>query len=241
MGAAETSAAIAARLRQVEAEIAAAAERAGREPRSVRLVVVTKGHSPETVRQAYASGVRRFGENRVEEGLAKQGGLGDLAGVEWHLIGPIQSRKAKEIEGRFELLHAVDRLKIARLLDADAGRFGRPQKVLLECNVSGEASKAGWRVEDPGGWEGFVAEVRQVLSCSHLRVLGLMTMAPVTDDVAVQRRVFRRLAEARRKLQDELGIGLPELSMGMSDDYRAAVEEGSTLVRIGRAILGERE
>lgn len=241
MPAQDTRARIAERLAEVQRGIASAAVRAGRDPGDVRLVVVTKGHTAELARQAHACGVRLLGENRVEEAGPKMDSLADLAGVEWHLIGPIQSRKVRRVGGRFHLLHAIDRLKIARLLDADASEEGRRQDILLECNVSGEASKAGWRFDDPQSWAQGLEEIRQVASLSHLRVRGLMTMAPQTPDVDVPRRAFRRLVEVRQRLEDELGFGLPELSMGMSDDYWSAVEEGSTLVRIGRAILGERE
>lgn len=234
-------AAIAERLAGVHREVEAAAARAGRDPTAIRLVVVAKGHPAATIRQAYACGVRRLGENRVEDAIPKQDVLHDLSDIEWHLIGTIQSRKAAQVGDRFVLIHSVDRLKIARRLDAIAAAAGRRQDVLLECNVSGEPSKTGWRLDELQRWGPAVAEMRELVLLKALRVRGLMTMAPWTEDVDVQRRAFRRLAEARRRLEDELGLPLPELSMGMSDDYRVAVEEGSTIVRIGRAVLGERE
>lgn len=232
--------AIRRRLSAILERIEAAAERVKRDPAGIRLIVVTKGQSLPTIRAAYACGIRLLGENRVDEAVPKQEALADLAEAEWHLIGPLQGRKVRLVQERFHLIHAVDRVKIGRMLDREAAGLGGRQAILLECNVSGEASKAGWRMDVPTERTGAIAEMRAIAGLPNLRLLGLMTMAPETDDVAIQRRTFRRLAELRSELEDELGHALPELSMGMSDDFPAAVEEGATLVRIGRAILGER-
>lgn len=231
---------VAERLQAVGRKIEEAAHRVGRDPQGVRLVVVTKGHVPAMIRQAHAGGIRRLGENRVEEAVAKQDELRDLREVEWHLIGPLQSRKVRLVQNRFHLIHAIDRLKIARLLEDAAAAQGWNLRILLECNVSGEPSKAGWRLDSDLGWETALPDLRQIASMAHLQLDGLMTMAPITQDIELQRRTFRRLADVRRRLQEALGSELPELSMGMSDDYPVAVEEGATLVRIGRAILGQR-
>lgn len=227
-------------LTTVGRRIAEAAAQAGRDPADVRLVVITKGHPLETIRAAYECGERRLGENRVEEALPKMDALQDLPGIEWHLVGPLQSRKIRLVGDRFSLIHSVARLKVARRLDAQAAEVGRRQPVLLECNVTGEATKAGWRLEAAREWEDALPELQETFALPNLAVRGLMTMAPQTDDIQTQRAAFRRLADVRRRLADALGLDLPELSIGMSDDFEAAVLEGATLVRIGRAILGER-
>ncbi|HKY84224.1 MAG TPA: YggS family pyridoxal phosphate-dependent enzyme [Anaerolineales bacterium] len=232
--------AIRVRLESVQRRIAEAAWRSGREPVAVRLVTVTKGHSVETIRAAFSCGLRAFGENRVEEALPKMAALADLNGVEWHLIGPLQSRKVQLVGTGFTLIHAVDRLKIARRLHEHALGVDRPQPVLLECNVSGESSKAGWRLDVEASWESVLGELREISRLPGLSVRGLMTMAPLGADSELQREAFRRLARLQEFLAARLGCALPELSMGMSDDFEVAVEAGATLVRIGRAILGER-
>ena len=231
---------IAQALTRVQARMTEAAGRAGRDPAGVRLVAVTKGYPLDTLQALVECGQRQLGENRVEEALPKMDALGSERTLEWHLVGHLQSRKVPMVGSRFELIHSVDRLKIARRLDQLAASLGRPQPVLLECNVSGEPSKAGWHFEDERTQATSLQEIGQVLSFGSLVVRGLMTIAPQTDDVAAQRRTFRRLAELKRRLRDESGRELPELSMGMSDDFEAAIEEGATIVRIGRAILGER-
>jgi pyridoxal phosphate enzyme (YggS family) len=228
------------RLETVERRIVDAAQRARRDPRAVRLVTVTKGHGVETIRAAYACGLRSFGENRIEEALPKIAALADLAGVEWHLIGPLQSRKVALVPKQIALIHALDRLKIARRLDALGAEPGRSHAVLLECNVSGESSKAGWRLDVEAGWEAALDELRQIRELPHLSLRGLMTMAPLGGWPARQVETFGRLARLRDYLAARLDCPLPELSMGMTDDFEVAVEQGATLVRIGRAILGER-
>jgi hypothetical protein len=228
------------RLTAVQGRIAEAASRAGRDPSGVRLVVITKGQPIGSVQALVECGQEHLGENRVEDALPKIDALGEWPGVMWHLVGPLQSRKVPLVEDRFDLIHAVDRLKIARRLDRLAAELGRRQAILLEWNVGGESSKAGWRPAEGLAWEATLLEVREILVLPHLTVRGLMTVGPLTEDVGIQRRTFQDLAELRRRLSETLACDLPELSMGMSDDFEAAVEEGATLVRIGRAILGER-
>ncbi len=234
------AAAIRHNLGQVQERIERAARRAGRDPSEILLVAVTKGQPPEVVRLGYAAGLRDFGENRVEEALPKIAALADLEGLRWHMVGHIQSRKARAVPGPFALVHSVDREKIARLLDRHAGEAGKRLPVLLECNVSGEASKEGWRLDDPALWESALEALGAVVALPHLHVRGLMTMAPWTTDSEQVRATFRRL----RELRDFLAARLPGewgvLSMGMTDDFEGAVEEGATCVRIGRAIFGER-
>ena len=232
---------IAANIRQVQSAIVAAAERGGRPTEFVTLVAVSKGQPTARIRKAYAAGLREFGENRVEEAAWKLDELSDLPGVLWHLIGHIQSRKTEGASGRFHLIHSVDRWKIARRLDQRSADLGIRQAVLLECNVSGEASKGGWAMSDPASWAGRMGELEQVVGLPSLEVRGLMTMAPLTPDVGLVRSVFQRLRTLQEYLEQRLPGHWSELSMGMSDDYELAIEEGATIVRIGRAIFGPRE
>lgn len=231
---------VASNLGRVKARIMAATRRAGRDPAEVRLVAVSKGVSPQAIRRAYAAGLRDFGENRVEEALPKLEALKDLQGICWHMIGHIQSRKARLIVPAFAWVHSVDRVKIAHLLDREAEERSQRLAVLLECNVSGEATKDGWHLADRWAWEALASEIAQVADLPHLEVRGLMTMAPWSADPETARPVFRQL----RALRDHLSGIVPgrwdELSMGMTDDFEVAVEEGATIVRIGRAIFGPR-
>jgi PLP dependent protein len=227
---------IAENIESVRARIAQAAARVGRDPAEVTLVAVSKTHPLAQIVAAYDAEQRDFGENRLEELLpkmeqAKQEGLDE---IRWHLIGPIQSRKTKLAIGPITLIHAVDRLKIAARLSRDAEAAGVQMPALLEVNVSGEATKHGFTVQD-------VVEVAPtLLTLPGIQVQGLMTMAPFVDDVDVIRPVFAKL----RRLRDELCERMPgmgrELSMGMTNDFEIAVEEGATLVRVGSAIFGER-
>jgi pyridoxal phosphate enzyme (YggS family) len=225
---------LAANLAVVRARIAQAAARAGRAPEGVTLVAVSKTFPAEAVAAVYALGVRDFGENRVEEGVPKQAGL--PADIRWHMLGHVQSRKADEVARHFQLAHSVDSLKLAQRLARAARALGRELPVLLEVNVAGEAGKYGYR---PGA--AFVAEVAQLVALPGLRVRGLMTMAPIVAEPEQARPVFAGL----RALRDELAARFPQaqwadLSMGMTDDFEVAIEEGATLVRIGRAIFGAR-
>ena len=223
---------IAERLETIRADIAQICERAGRDPAGVRLIAVSKTHPSETIREALAAGQTDFGENRVQEGLAK---LDELAGADEgadariHLIGHLQRNKAR-FAGRFASVQSIDSLRLAeavsRQLDAPPNP---PLDALLEVNVAGEASKHGF---DPAELESAFA---QISALPQLRVRGLMTIAPLAADAEQVRPVFRALREMRDAL------GLPELSMGMSNDYPVAIEEGATIVRVGRAVFGERK
>ena len=228
-------------LRAVRARISAAAERAGRDPAEVSLVVVTKGHPAETIQTLFELGIRTIGESYVEEGRAKQVALSGYSGLKWHMIGHVQSRKAELVAQHFDMLHSVDSLKLARRLDRFAGEASRVLPILLECNVSGEASKYGWPAADPALWPALYGEVEQVLTLSNLRLHGLMTVAPIVERPEQARPYFERT----RRLRDELANRFPkaelsQLSLGMSDDFELAILEGATLVRIGTAILGPR-
>ena len=227
-------------LASVRARIAAAARRAGRPAERIQTVAVTKNQPIDLAREAFVLGVRDFGENRVEEALPKQAALTDLEGIRWHMIGHIQSRKARQVVPGFALIHSVDRLKIAGALDRHAGEAGRRLTVLLECNLSGEASKEGWPLADRRGWDHVIGSLREVCALPHLDVRGLMTMAPWTERPEAVRPVFARLRELQGFLAARLPGSWDELSMGMTDDFEVAIEEGATIVRIGRAIFGER-
>jgi len=232
---------IASRYQQVKETIARTAQAAGRPEKDIRLVVVTKGHPLTAIETVYQLGVRDVGENRLEEASFKQQTLTALTGLNWHMIGHIQSRKARDVCGRFALVHSVDRLKLARKLDQSALAQGIEQPVLLEFNVSGEVQKSGWMADDKAEWPELLPEVEAVLACTGLEVRGLMTMAPYSTNPEDARPSFVRL----RKLRDYLAGQFPagswdELSMGMSGDYQVAIEEGATLLRIGTAIMGER-
>lgn len=218
------------RLAQVREEIGRRQATAGWE-HPVEIVAVTKTHGPEAVRAAAAVGLRAVGENRVQEALAKQDATADLA-VAWHLVGSLQRNKARQAAGRFALIHSVDRLELAQELDRRTAEGAR-QAVLVQVNCSAEPQKGG---VEPDGLPALLDAMRPL---TRLEVRGLMTMAALTDDQAEQRRAFRLLRTLRDAAM-RAGHALPELSMGMSDDYPVAVEEGATMVRLGTALFGER-
>lgn len=221
--------AIEANLGSVRARIAAAAARAGRDPRSVTLVCVSKTVPAATVREAARAGATDFGENRMQEARAKQEALAGEP-YRWHFIGQLQINKVKFLTNRFGLVHSVDRAALAEAIDRHARAFGHVQDVLVQVNVAAEASKAG---VPPAEAERLCALVRGLPA---LRLAGLMTIAPEAADPETVRPVFGAL----RALRDGLVPG-GELSMGMSGDFEVAVEEGATIVRVGRAIFGARE
>jgi hypothetical protein len=226
-------------LARVQARIAAAAARAGRNPSEITLVAVTKTHPVEALLAAYELGVRHFGENRVEEAAAKlpafKQTVTDPAAV-FHMIGHVQGRKAGDVAALFDRVHSVDSVKLAQRLS----RFAvNPLPILLEVNVSGEESKYGF---DGARREELLSAIEVIVQIPQLRLDGLMTMAPIVPDPEQARPVFRALRELRDELSARYpALALPHLSMGMTDDFEVAIEEGATLVRIGRAIFGERE
>jgi pyridoxal phosphate enzyme (YggS family) len=229
-----------ANLRAVRDRIAAAAARAGRDSKEITLVAVTKTQSPDMMRAAYDLGLRDFGENRVEEAEEKVNHL--PAKIRWHMIGHIQSRKAKRVLPIFDFIHSIDSLKLARRLDRRCADFPAPFPVLLEFNVSGEASKYGFSA---ARWEvgnavpaALMEEIEEIVSLPHLQVDGLMTMAPIVSHAEEARPVFLRL----QKLRNAMRAAFPQtdwkhLSMGMTDDFEVAIEEGATIIRVGRAIF----
>jgi pyridoxal phosphate enzyme (YggS family) len=197
----------------------------------VQIVAVTKTHGPDAIRAAVAAGLTAVGENRVQEALAKQDQLADVA-VEWHLIGTLQRNKARHAVGRFALIHSVDRLDLGQELARRVAPSGR-QAVLVQVNCSGEPQKGG---VEPDALPALLEGLRPL---DALEVRGLMTMAALTDDAAEQRRAFRSLRTLRDRAE-AAGHSLPELSMGMSADFPVAVEEGATIVRLGTLLFGER-
>ncbi|MBU4447609.1 MAG: YggS family pyridoxal phosphate-dependent enzyme [Proteobacteria bacterium] len=223
---------IAQNLKDVRAAIAAAAHRARRDPGSVRLVAVSKTVDLSLIRAAVDAGQDLFGENYLQEARDKIAVLGRP--VSWHLVGHLQSNKAREAVALFDLIHAVDRLKLARALDAAAARQGKVQDVLIQVNQAGEATKSG---VDPAAAPALLQEVARL---PHLRVLGLMTMPPWFPDPEAARPYFQALRALQDHLRGLTGLPLTELSMGMSGDFAVAVEEGATLVRVGTAIFGSR-
>jgi pyridoxal phosphate enzyme (YggS family) len=228
---------LAGTLPRVRDDFARAAERSGREPSSVRLVAVTKAHPDEVVDAALAAGLTDLGENRVE-GLASRleagAGRPEWSEVRWHMIGHVQSRKAGMVVELADWVHSVDSLKLARRLSSAAVSADREVPVLVQANTSGEDSKGGFPVEQA------VEAVHEVCDLPGLRVEGLMTMAPFVDEERVLRSAFAALREVRDQCRGFTGFGAGELSMGMSNDYPIAIEEGSTMVRLGTVLFGRR-
>ncbi len=226
------------RLEEVRNRVALAAQRAGRLPSEVRLVAVSKTMAPEVILEAYRLGQKEFGENRVQELRNKRPVLdqsGAMVDARWHLIGHLQSNKAKLAVQLSDIIQSVDSVKLAGLLDAHAGVLGKRLPVLLQVDFSSLPQRAGFSPEE------LSAAVGELAALPHLEIQGLMTIAPLGLEEEGLRAVFRRL----RLLRDQLAARHPDvewrhLSMGMSDDFEVAIEEGSTIVRIGRAIFGER-
>jgi len=225
---------LAGRLAEVKEEIARAAARAGRQADDVRLVAVSKTHPAEAVRVLAAAGQRDFGESYVQEALGKQSALFDISGIRWHFLGGLQSNKAKFVAGAFHLVHSVDSPNLAQALHKKTTARGAVQDVLVQVNLGGEVQKRGACADDAQ----CLAEA--VLALPGLRLRGLMLMPPWDEDAEAVRPWFRGLRELRDSLSIRLGVSLPELSMGMTNDFVQAVEEGATLVRVGTKIFGRR-
>lgn len=214
----------------VEKRIQDAVERSGRKRSEISLVAVTKKFSAQTIRDAHAAGLRRFGENYVQEFADKRGEVGRLENAQFHLIGHLQSNKVKLAAELFDVIQTIDSSKLMRRLDAAVAEKQRaePAGILLEVKLSTEESKAGARPD-------YLPELLDAAaSCPHLRLTGLMTMPPWSEDPEQSRPYFKQLAELARK------YGLPTLSMGMSGDFEVAIEEGATIIRVGTALFGRR-
>lgn len=228
---------IARNVRTVLDNIRRAAQRVSRQPETIRLLAATKSVSADRILEAIQAGVRILGENRLQEALPKIDAVGPREGLSWHFIGRLQRRKVKAVVGLFGLIHSVDSLELAAEIDRRAGEAGLRQAVLLEVNIGGEASKTGFT---PAG----VADALAVIDrMPNLGVKGLMAIPPPTAEAEGARPYFRRLRELARSLASPTlhRVRLEELSMGMSQDYEIAVEEGATLVRVGSAIFGARD
>lgn len=219
------------RAQEIRLRVSDALRRSGREGESVTIVGVTKTFGPEMVAAVLAAGIADIGENRVQEALEKKPRVGDAA--RWHLIGHLQRNKAGKAVGEFELIHSIDSLRLAEALSRIGGERGLTTNGLVQINTTEESAKSGISLTD-------AAEViPQIVALPNLKIIGLMTMGPVTQDPEDTRRCFRALRELRDRLVD-VGLSLPELSMGMSGDFEIAVEEGATIIRVGRTLTGER-
>ncbi len=217
---------------EVRERIVVAAKKAGRDPQSVKLIAVSKTFPVEAVQSAYDAGQRLFGENKVQDLAFKSAAL--PKDIQWHMIGHLQSNKTKSAVENVDYIHAADSVKLLQRIDRLAGELGRSPKVLLEINISGEESKFGVDVES-------LKELAQAATqCKNITVAGLMTMAPFEVSESELRFVFSSLRKLRDNLQVEFALDLPELSMGMSDDFEIAIEEGATMVRVGTSIFGKR-
>lgn len=229
---------IAENIAEVRQRIAAAAHRAGRDPEKIVLMAVSKTFPPERIREAYNAGLRIFGENRVQEFSGKAAALRDLHEAEWHMIGHLQSNKAAAAAEAFAAIDSLDSLKLAEKLNASAARLGKKLGVLIEINVGGETAKSGLSSDSD--------EVEELLSAAprleRLEFRGLMTVPPFAEDAREVRPYFRKLRALRDQLaaQHFPAVFMDVLSMGMSHDFEVAIEEGSTSVRVGTAIFGQR-
>jgi pyridoxal phosphate enzyme (YggS family) len=219
-------------LAQVLQKIHQAAQRAGRDPSTIQLIAVSKTHPPEAIDELVRCGVRTFGESRIQEAKAKVPLCSSR--IQWHLIGHLQSNKAKIAVQLFEVIQSVDSLRLAEELEKHAHESSKRISILLQVNVAGEAQKFGLAPSEAASL------AKEINALKHLELRGLMTIPPLAENPEDARIYFRQLTRLRNEIQDQLGIGLPELSMGMSGDYEIAIEEGATWVRVGSALFGER-
>jgi pyridoxal phosphate enzyme (YggS family) len=227
---------VARNLAQIQERIARACSRAGRRPEQVKLIAISKTVPAERISEAYAAGIRDFGENRVQEAAAKRPALSDLTAT-WHMVGHLQSNKARLARELFHWVHSLDSVKLARKLNETPTSGGEKLPVLIEVNLGGEISKSGVREEG-------VVQLAQEVSCFEgLELCGLMTLPPFFEDPEGTRPFFRHLRELARKVEAERlpNVSMRELSMGMTHDFEVAIEEGATMVRVGTGIFGPRE
>jgi pyridoxal phosphate enzyme (YggS family) len=223
---------IAENLERVREQIAHAAAKVGRAPNEVELVAITKTHAAEKVREAIQAGQSLFGESRVQEARAK---IPELpSAIRWHFVGHLQKNKIRHALPLFEMIHSVDSLALAQEINRIAAEEGMHPRILLEINVAGEGSKFGFAPDK------LREQMEALLALPRLSVLGLMTIPPLGEEPEASRKYFVQLRELRDRIQTEFRVDLGQLSMGMTQDYAVAVEEGATLVRVGTAIFGER-
>lgn len=225
---------IASNLADIRTRIDAACRRCGRDPRSVRLVAVSKTHPSTSVEEAAGAGQEIFGENYVQEFAAKADVV--TVPVQWHFIGSLQSNKVKYLAGRVAMIHSVDRLSLAEELDRQWGKLGRTLEILIEINLGDEGSKGGTSASAA------IELVQSIAALPHLKICGLMALPPYLEDAEAVRPYFRRLRELASRIEASAipGVVMRELSMGMSHDFEVAIEEGATQVRVGTAIFGVR-
>ena len=223
---------LAENLARIRDRMTAACHRAGRSPDAVELLAVSKFHTPDTVAAAARLGLTLFGENRVQEAKAKIPQC--PTHIQWHLLGHLQSNKARDAVALFNMIETVDSLELARELQKQAEKQARTVRILLEVNIAGEASKFGWTPDR------VLTDLAAVNALPRLELHGLMTIAPYSVDVEMVRPVFRRLRELQSRCSHLLGAPLPVLSMGMSGDFEVAIEEGATRIRVGTALFGDR-
>jgi pyridoxal phosphate enzyme (YggS family) len=231
------------RLEIIQSKLTLAAEKSGRSASDVLIMAVSKRQPISVIEAGYACGLRSFGENYAEEAVEKIHQLDHLNDVSWEMIGHVQSRKSALVAANFSRVHSLDTLKLARRLDSARSSLDKPQalEVLLELNVSGEASKEGLSAWKNDQWEDLLPFISEIQSFYSLQLTGLMTMPPLFENPEHSRPFFQRLRQARDYLNQQIsGLGLTELSMGTSADYCVAVEEGATIIRIGQALLGPR-
>jgi pyridoxal phosphate enzyme (YggS family) len=227
-------------LEKIMKRIETAALRAGRNPDQIELVAVTKKKNALIIKTLYENGVTKIGESYMQEAIFKIDLLKEFP-IEWHLIGPIQSGKVKKAAISFSAIHSVDRIDIARELNAAADKYGRIVPVYLEFNLSGEATKHGWNGSDRSQWPMLIDVVEEINDLNSLKIEGLMTMAPYAIDPEKARPYFKKLRELRDFFQKDIpNSGIYGLSMGMSGDFEVAIEEGATILRIGSALVGTR-
>ena len=234
---------IAENIAQVRERIAAAARQADRNPEEITLMGVSKTFSVERIREAYAAGLRVFGENRVQEFTAKADALHDLRDAEWHLIGHLQTNKAAKATELFDAVDSVDSVRMAEKLNASAESAGKTLSILIEINVGGEQAKSGVTASsNEQGSDELEQILRGAPRWGNLKICGLMTVPPYTEDPEGSRDYFHQLRQIRDSIiaRDLPQIGSAVLSMGMSHDFEVAIEEGATCVRVGTAIFGER-
>lgn len=227
-------------LNNIKDRIKFSALKVGRAPESIKLVAVTKNRSIEEIISLYELGVRDFGENRVEQALQKINALVSLPDVRWHMIGKVQSRKAKDVSINFDYIHSIDSLKLATKLDRYSNVDKRILPSLVQINISGEESKSGWWAADEKQWDKLIPDFETLFKFKNLKINGLMTMAPYDVEPEKARIYFRKLSELKNYLHLSLpDKGFNELSMGMSGDFEVAIEEGATMARIGSSIFSD--
>lgn len=226
---------------KLKTRIERVAQESNRDPESIKLVVVTKKQPIESIKAVIDVGAVNFGENYVDEALPKIDALVSYLQIKWHMIGHVQSRKARDVCKLFRYIHSLDSLKLAIRMDRFAEELGISLPVLLQFNLSGEETKSGWTASNKSLWSLFLPDIENILTLKHLEVQGVMTMPPYTSEPEDARSYFKRLVHLRDYLVDRFPWNSwVELSMGMSADYEIAIQEGATFVRVGQAIFGAR-